>query len=100
MATPQARIPCAKRRYPLLFVGPPPVADQEQNTRIAALSEEFAPVCQALGVPYLPVFPSLVGSKAWMREAAAGDGSHPGAKGYGELALLVEAWDAWRRWLP
>lgn len=90
----------AKKRYRVLFVCPPPVADREQNTRIAALSEGFLAECQALGVPCLPVLPALVESPTWMREAAAGDGAHPGAQGYGELAGLVEAWAAWRTWVP
>lgn len=90
----------AKDRYPVLFIGPPPVADQDHDQSIAALSDTFAAECQALEVPYLPLIRSLVASMTWMREVAAGDGAHPGAQGYSELARLVEAWDAWRTWVP
>lgn len=90
----------AKAQYPVLMVGPPPVADHEQNRRIASLSHAFAAVCRAQGVPYLPVFASLMASGTWMRQAAAGDGAHPGAQGYAELARLVEGWAVWRAWLP
>jgi lysophospholipase L1-like esterase len=83
----------------VLFVGPPPVADSEQNVRIAALSGEYAGVCGELGVPYLAVFATLSASCTWIREVAAGDGSHPGAGGYAELASLVVAWEAWQAWL-
>lgn len=34
------------------------------------------------------------GVPPWMQEVAAGDGSHPGAEGYAELARLVQAWNA------
>lgn len=89
----------ARRRYPLLFVGPPPVASGAQNQRIAALSTDYAGVCAELGVPYLAAFPPLSASATWMREVVAGDGSHPGAGGYAELANLVSAWDQWKAWL-
>lgn len=89
----------AQRRCPVLFVGPPPVASAAQNRRIMALSAEYAGVCAELGVPYLAAFPALSASPAWMSEVAAGDGSHPGAGGYAELADLVRAWEPWRVWL-
>ncbi|MDQ3701873.1 MAG: GDSL-type esterase/lipase family protein [Chloroflexota bacterium] len=89
----------AQRRYPVLFVGPPPVASGAQNQRIAALSSDYAGVCAELGVPYLATFATLSASPTWMREVTAGDGSHPGAGGYAELANLVSAWEPWKAWL-
>jgi acyl-CoA thioesterase-1 len=47
-------------------------------------------------VPHVAVLASLLAGTAWMREVAAGDGAHPGAAGYAELAALVRpAWDGW-----
>jgi lysophospholipase L1-like esterase len=89
----------ARRAYPVLFVGPPPVATPQHNERIAALSSQLAGVCRSLDVPYLAVFDPLAASRVWMDEVASGDGSHPGAAGYAALAQLVTAWEAWRRWL-
>ena len=86
----------AARSYPVLMVGPPPIADAAQNERIARLSIALAPVCHEAGVPYLAVFDALLATPAWMTEAAAGDGAHPRAGGYGALATLVEAWAPWR----
>ncbi|HZQ38713.1 MAG TPA: GDSL-type esterase/lipase family protein [Dehalococcoidia bacterium] len=86
-------------RCPVLMVGPPPLADAEQNRRIAALSEQFERLCEQLHVPYLPVIEPLLRSHAWLAEAAAGDGAHPGARGYAELAALVQGWPAWQTWL-
>jgi lysophospholipase L1-like esterase len=83
---------------PVLMVGPPPTADPEQNLRIAELSQVLVQACADLDVPYLEVFPFLEMSDVWMIEAAAGDGAHPGAAGYVELAKLVEAWPPWTAW--
>ena len=88
-----------KALRPSLAVGPPPVGDEANNQRIAHLSAELAKICRVEGLPYLDVHAPLLKSGTWLREAAAGDGAHPGAKGYGELAALVESWSAWRGWL-
>lgn len=94
----RAILTTAQRRYPVLFVGPPPVASRELNQRIASLSEADANVCAELGASFLAVFPALSVSPVWTREVVEGDGSHPRARGYAELAGLVGAWDSWRAW--
>lgn len=83
---------------PVLMIGPPPTADPEQNLRIGELSQVLVQACADLGVPCLEVFPFLEMSDVWMIEAAAGDGAHPGAGGYAEMAKLVEAWPPWIAW--
>ncbi len=88
----------ASRWRPTLFVGPPPIANAAVNGRLAALSPELAKLCAGLGIPYLDTLLPLLGSAAWMREVAGGDGAHPGAAGYAELASRVSGWDAWHRW--
>ena len=83
---------------PVLVVGPPPVADPGQNRRIAALDARFAACAAELAVPYVPVFAALAADGRWTDEVVAGDGSHPGARGYAALAELVApAWRAWMR---
>lgn len=83
---------------PVLMVGPPPIADPDQNQRIEQLSQQLAGVCQQLGVPYLAVFALLKTSAVWLQEAAANDGAHPRAEGYTEMAQLTQQWSAWRAW--
>ena len=56
-------------------------------------------MCAELEVPFLAVFPALVAATTWMREVAAGDGSHPGEAGYAALARLVDSWPSWRAWI-
>ncbi|MFZ2529093.1 MAG: GDSL-type esterase/lipase family protein [Rhodococcus sp. (in: high G+C Gram-positive bacteria)] len=82
--------------WPVLVVGPPPIADGEQNARTAHLDGLFAAVCAHRNVPYRSVFGPLDGDTAWMREAAAGDGAHPAAQGYRDLAnIVLDAWSTW-----
>jgi lysophospholipase L1-like esterase len=92
-----------KQLYPVLMVGPPPCADEEQdkrNGRIANLSKQFALVCDELDVPYLDIFPILERSNIWQDEARANDGAHPRAAGYAEFAEIVQSWDGWLNWFP
>lgn len=90
----------AKQLYPLLMISPPPVAESEQNQRIANLSKQFALICNELNVPYLNVFPILEKSNTWMDEARNNDGAHPKAAGYAEFAEIVQNWEAWLNWFP
>jgi lysophospholipase L1-like esterase len=79
---------------PALVVGPPPVADPEHAERIAALSGRLAAASSA---PCLEVVRALLAAGPWMEEARAGDGAHPGAAGYAQLADFVRA--PFLRWL-
>ena len=83
--------------WPVLVVGPPAVADDAQNQRIADLDDRFARACAGHGVPYVPVAAALTTDPVWRAEVAAGDGAHPGAAGYALLADLVRP--HWQRWL-
>ena len=50
------------------------------------------------GVDGWGFFEHLHGDTAWIREAAAGDGAHPSAQGYRDLADVVQgAWITWIR---
>jgi lysophospholipase L1-like esterase len=81
--------------YPTLMVGPPPIADSDQNRRTQSLAEQFRIVAEEVGVPYLDAFSTLERSATWMHEVALLDGAHPQSKGYAELASLVQTWSAW-----
>ncbi len=79
-------------------VGPAPSGDPAQDERIRALSAAFAAVAAARGLPFVAVLDALCADAAWTAEAAAGDGSHPGAGGYDALARLVLD-GGWMDWL-
>ena len=89
----------AQQLFPILMVSPPPIADSDQNLRIAELSEQFARVCHQLDVPYLDVFTPLKASQVWMGEVAYQDGAHPNSSGYSELANLLQRWEPWLSWM-
>jgi acyl-CoA thioesterase-1 len=49
-------------------------------------------------VPFVEVVHDLRASGPWLAEARAGDGAHPGAGGYTQLAAVVRApFLAWLR---
>lgn len=77
---------------PAFVVGPPPVGDlPEADRRLAALSAEMDAICTRLRVPFVATHAALQQAPAWQRETSAGDGSHPQADGYRELAELIIA---------
>jgi acyl-CoA thioesterase I len=85
----------AKQHYPVLMISPPPIADAQQNDRTALLCEDFLMACLALNIPYLDIFTPLRQSLSWQASVAAGDGAHPGAEGYEEMAGLIQSWSVW-----
>jgi len=85
----------AKGVFPMIMVGPLPIADPGRHSEIQTLSKQFESTCESLGVPYLDLFGELVRSRVWMDEVSAVDGAHPSAVGYAEVANLVLNWSAW-----
>lgn len=83
--------------HSVFVVGPPPVGDRLQDERIAELSNQFAHVLTHRGLPFVAVAQRLLADDGWRSEAAANDGSHPGAAGYAALAdlVLTGGWVAW-----
>ena len=79
----------------VLMIGPPPIADSEQNTRIRDLDASLAQLCQSISVPYLSVVSELIDDPIWMQEVASNDGAHPRSAGYTRLASFISAWEEW-----
>lgn len=75
---------------PALVVGPPPIGDLPDHDKLlSTLSGDLALICAINGAQFIETHDVLSGDTAWRREAAGGDGSHPGEGGYAELARLV-----------
>jgi len=87
----------AELGLPAAVAGPPPVGDAAQRARAIELSDAFGALCAERDVPFWPVARTLDASRAWLEEQAAGDGAHPGARGYELLAqaLLAGGLLAW-----
>ncbi|PCI60561.1 MAG: GDSL family lipase [Kordiimonadales bacterium] len=93
----RAIIVAAPRAWPTLIVGPLPIlGDLKANKRIADLSRQMGALSAAHRVPYLDLFKAMKDSDVWAAECEAGDGVHPGAKGYELITEMVENWDAWQ----
>ena len=85
---------------PTLMVGPPPGGDEARNARVADLSKDLAQLCGELNIPYFDSYAALSKSPVWMPSVKSVDGTHPSAAGYAEWARAIDAWPAWRNWLP
>ena len=94
-----ARIIMTSLVYPVLWVGPPPMAAADFDARIAALDHDFARLAEELNVPYLSLHAALASDTAYRTELARGDGVHPGADGYARIAAIVGGWAAWQTWV-
>jgi lysophospholipase L1-like esterase len=81
---------------PVLLVGPPPVPEPLQRARIASIGDALRILAGQVGVRYIDVFTALRQSGVWEAEASEGDGAHPGADGYQQMADLVMTHPAWR----
>ena len=97
LKTARAMLTEARALAPVLMVGPPPVADPGVCARVESLNAALLALCGRLRAPFIDVFQPLVAGGLWQAEAAAWDGAHPGAAGYQQMADLVAAHPAWRR---
>ncbi len=101
----------AKDWLPTLWIGPPPVNDDDMpfssalgrerflsSSRNVQLSDMFQDVAADLGVPYLDIFTPLSAHSDWPKYYTKGDGVHPTRDGYAIMADHIIGWDAWRKW--
>ncbi len=88
---------CAELDWTVLMIAPPPCIDDEQNTRTVELDDRFTEMCSGEQVQYLRVHQPLRHNDIWMRELRVGDGYHPGAPGYEQLAAMIGP--HWLQWL-
>lgn len=79
-------------------VGPAPIDDDADNDRIAELSYAYRILCARHRVPFVPLIEELRDNEVWRRPIATGDGAHPSAAGYAEIARLILA-AGWLDWL-
>lgn len=101
----------AREWLPTLWIGPPPVNDDDMpfssapgrerflsSSRNAQLSDMFADVAKELGVPYFDMFTPLSANSDWPKYYTKGDGVHPTRDGYAIMAEQIIGWDGWRQW--
>jgi len=89
----------ASAQWTTLMIGPPGLSDcdSQREADHAERNRQMKDISNGLGVAYfdtLSVFPSFT---HWSDEAMVGDGVHPGARGYAEMAEEIVVWPAWQR---
>lgn len=82
-------------KYKVLMIGPTPIADDDQNKRIQAISLAFSREANALGIPYIDLFSQLVGDDAYRHEVSSNEGLHPRSNGYAKIAGIIRASSSW-----
>ena len=85
----------ATTRYKTILVGPPPVGDEELNTRLHSLSAAYQQKAISLGVPYIDVFSKLITNQQYLQESRSYDGYHPKSDGYAAIAKVIANDDNW-----
>ena len=83
------------KKYSVLVVGPPPVADDDQNERIHDISQTFAHEANALGIPYIELFSPLKLDSLYKRDISSNDGFHPSSVGYAKMAQVIGSSPMW-----
>jgi acyl-CoA thioesterase I len=91
----QAILQAVRSKYQVLFVGPPPIADDEQNARTQVLSEALSRIASNCGIPYVETFSRLRANERYKREVKENDGAHPRSYGYSELAAITRSSPHW-----
>jgi lysophospholipase L1-like esterase len=76
----------AKTMGDVLMVGPTPINDKEKNEEITTLSRMFESMCKRLEIPFIPTCDSMHRSFVYGQALNDGDGVHPTAAGYADLA--------------
>ncbi len=76
----------AKAMGDVLVVGPTPVNDREKREEITTLSRMIAGLCKRLEIPFVPTIDAMHRSFVYGTALNDGDGVHPAASGYAELA--------------
>jgi acyl-CoA thioesterase-1 len=86
-------------RVPLFLIGPPPTGNTVVNPRILIQSRVFRAIAEQCKVPYFAACETMMGSRSWIADMAAGDGIHPRAAGAKSLADAISGSPNWRAWL-
>jgi len=94
----RAVLDAARDWLPTLMIGPPPTGEDDLDTRIQSLSRIQATICEEFAIPFFSPWGALINCPDWFSEAKAGDGIHPGEKGYTAFAKAIMDWDAYQSW--
>ncbi len=109
LANARAILTEAKKWRPTLFIGPTPIDRREGAAQfypgvkhsldlrdIASLNRGLIEVAASSGVPALDLFDRLDSNTEWAAGIRDGDGVHPTARGYMQMAHEISAWPAWQ----
>jgi lysophospholipase L1-like esterase len=76
----------AKAEAEVLVIGPTPVNDLEKREKIIEISRVLDSMCRRLDIPFVSMAEAMHRSFAYGLSLNEGDGAHPTASGYADLA--------------
>ena len=76
----------AKTMGDVLVIGPTPINDANKREGITTLSHMFESMCKRLEIPFVPTAVPMHRSFVYGQALNDGDGVHPAAAGYADLA--------------
>jgi len=76
----------AKSLGDVMMIGPTPVNDTDKREEITTLSRMLASMCKRLETPFIPTMDAMHRSFVYGQSLNDGDGVHPTASGYADLA--------------
>jgi len=76
----------AKAMGDVMVVGPTPINDREKREEITILSRMIESMCKQMDIPFVPTIDSMYRSFVYGQALNDGDGVHPTASGYADLA--------------
>ncbi len=85
--------------YSVFLMGAPHAAEPELDALRAELNLALEQTAKGLDTPFLDIRTVLSDWTVWHAECAAGDGIHPNAKGYAQVAEAFDVWRPWRDWV-
>lgn len=76
----------AKAMGDVMVVGPTPINDEAKRAEITMMSRMLAGLCKRVDIPFIPTIDAMHRSFVYGQALNDGDGVHPTASGYADLA--------------
>jgi len=84
-----------KENYKVIVVGPPPINNDEHNSRISSLNNGLRKKAKELSISFIELYSHLVRDEEYKKEITENDGAHPRGGGYEKLAKIIGSSEVW-----
>lgn len=81
--------------YTSLLLSPLPTLDHKHNQRLRMLIEEYHELANAIEIPFINVFESLLKNPIYRQALENSDHFHPKSSGYQQVATVIQQQSSW-----